>query len=63
MKYKLKQGKSIDDMPVFSKLLKLIVNSIRNKGEVELEIMPKAANEFLEEVSSVKPKTKPKGEK
>ena len=62
MKYVLKEGKSIDDMPVFSKLLKIIVNSIRNDGEVELDIVPKAAKEFLEEKVLEKPK-KIKGDK
>ena len=55
MKYKLKQGKSVEDMPTFSKLLKSIKSSLSKNDAVELDIVPKAANEFLEEVVASSP--------
>ena len=67
MKYKLKKDKSASDIPKSSKLLKYISSSLTYGKEVDLEIIPKTASEFLEEVSPVgkskKESIKDKGDK
>ena len=52
MKYKLKEGKSVEDIPRFSALLKFIGGSLSTSSVVELDQVPKAAKEFLTEVAS-----------
>jgi|10_taG_2_1085330.scaffolds.fasta_scaffold45943_2 hypothetical protein len=61
MKYKLKTGKSVDDIPNNSGIHKQVKRAFASGSDVDLVILPKGIDEFIEEV--VTPTVKPKIQK
>tara|TARA_R110000824_G_C15166216_1_gene672426 strand:- start:1112 stop:1306 length:195 start_codon:yes stop_codon:yes gene_type:complete len=62
MKVRLKEGVSLSDVPRISGVHKRVISAFTNKEKtMELDVMPKGLDEFLEEASPVV-KSKPKKE-
>ena len=59
-KFKLKSGKEVSDLPIYSKVFKVIKAEISMNKVVELDELPQELNDLLEEVKS---KSKDKGDK
>jgi len=54
MKVKLKKGVSLSDIPRISGIHKRVIAAFTNKEKtIEIEVMPKGLDEFVEEAHSV----------
>jgi|TARA_R100001244_G_scaffold112504_1_gene83240 predicted transcriptional regulator len=64
MKVRLKEGVSLSDVPRISGVHKRVISAFTNKEKtMELDVMPKGLDEFVEEASPVvKPKPKKEDE-
>ena len=56
MKYKLKKDVMADKLPRFSGVHKIIASTLSSEKTVDVEVLPKGMDEFLEEVKSSKKK-------